>query len=180
MRYLLAALAVLASFAAEAQPACPAAPSVPVPRDQARLTWTAPTQYTDNTPIVAGTVLTFTVYRDGTANCTTTGSVAGQLALTVGTHSWTVTARVGTGPESPQSASASKTIPAPTPGAPTGITVASTRIESDSWTCRDESGAILSRHERADKAQESCTNFALSSLGTPYEMRPSGYRIVAR
>jgi hypothetical protein len=179
---LLAGLLALVAFSAHAQTTCPVAPADPVPRDQARITWTRPLSFTDGTAIAAATVLTYTVYRDGVANCTTNGVLAGQTALPVGTHVFTVTARVGTGPESVASNSFSKTIPAPpqVPNPPTNVTVASTRIDPDSWTCRDSDGNILSRHERQDKAQESCTNFALASVGASFEMRPSGYRIVAR
>jgi hypothetical protein len=60
-----------------------------------------------------------------------------------------------------------------------GQTITSTRIESASWTCRDASGAVLTTHERQDKAQEECTNRALKSPNTTFEMRPSGFRIVA-
>jgi hypothetical protein len=58
--------------------------------------------------------------------------------------------------------------------------VLSTRIESAEWTCRDSAGAILSSHTRQDKAQESCTNRALAAPGVAFEIRPSGYRIVAQ
>lgn len=75
---------------------------------------------------------------------------------------------------------ATTTVAPPTPQQPTSITITSTRIDPASWTCRDASGSILSSHERQDKAQESCTNYALASLGTAFEMRASGYRIVAR
>lgn len=183
MRHVFAALLLLTSFSVQAQ-TCPASPADPVPRDAARLSWTRPTTNTDGSAIAATTVLTYTVYeRVGTTDtmrCTTTTVTAGQVGLAVGSHTWVVTARIGTGPESPKSNAATKTIPEATPGAPGNVTVASTRIDPDSWTCRDESGAILSRHERQDKAQESCTNYALASLGKPFEMRPSGYRIVAR
>ncbi|MGQ0836340.1 MAG: hypothetical protein ACT4O5_15750 [Gammaproteobacteria bacterium] len=60
-----------------------------------------------------------------------------------------------------------------------GAQVTSTRIDSASWTCRDTAGAILTSHERQDKAQEECTNRALKSPGTAFEIRPSGFRIVA-
>lgn len=184
---LLAALLVLACPTLAFGQACPAAPADPVPRDQARLSWDRPGYYADGTVIGPAVGIIYTVYeRVGTTDtvrCTTTAVTAGQSGLSDGAHAWVVTARVGTGPESAKSGSASKTIaPAPIvpPGPPTNVTVASTRIDPDSWTCRDESGAILTRHERQDKAQESCTNFALANLGVAYEMRPSGFRIVAR
>jgi hypothetical protein len=44
-------------------------------------------------------------------------------------------------------------------------TVTSTRIESAEWTCRDSSGAVLSSHTLADKAQEACSNLALPAPG---------------
>jgi hypothetical protein len=187
--YRLIASLALACFALPAfaqLPACPAAPADPIPRDQARLAWVRPGAMTDGNVIAPTVVITYTVYErvgtTDTARCTTTNTSAGQTGLTDGAHTWVVTARIGSGLESAKSGSASKTIPpsTTTPAPPTNVTVASTRIDSDSWTCRDSSGAILSRHERQDKAQESCTNYALANLGTPYEMRPSGYRIQAR
>jgi hypothetical protein len=184
---LLALLAVLMPCAAFAQlPTCPVAPSDPIPRDAARLTWVRPATYTDGSAIPTSTVFTYTLYeRSGTldtARCTTNGELAGQTALTVGTHTWLVTARVGAGPESVKSNPASKTVdPLPqVPNPPTNLTVTSTRIDAVEWTCRDATGAVLSGHTRQDKAQEACTNLALASLGTPFEIRPSGYRLVAR
>jgi hypothetical protein len=129
-------------------------------------------------------VLTYTVYRRvGTgafaAQCTTTSVGTALPNQPVGSVAYTATARIATGPESTQPSPFTKNITEPAPAPPSDITVASTRIDPDSWTCRDSGGAILSRHERADKAQESCTNFALANLGKPFEMRPSAYRIVA-
>lgn len=98
-------------------------------------------------------------------------------ALSEGTHYFVATAIVG-GVESVFSNSASKTIaaqPAPTP-----TRVTSTRIEAAEWTCRDANGVILTSHTRQDKAQEECTNRALANPGVTYEIRPSGYRIIAQ
>lgn len=58
-------------------------------------------------------------------------------------------------------------------------TLSSTRVEAAEWTCRDQSGAVLSSHTRQDKAQEACSNRALATPGAVFEMRPSGYRIAA-
>jgi len=186
MRYLIALASLLLTVDSLAQ-TCPTPPADPVPRDQARLSWVRPTTNSDGSALAASVVLTYTLYErvgtTDTARCTTSAVTAGQTGLSDGAHTWVVTARVGTGPESVKSTAASKTIPpAPVvpPGPPTNITVASTRIDPDSWTCRDENGAVLSRHERQDKAQESCTNFAIANLGKTFEMRPSGFRIVAR
>lgn len=63
---------------------------------------------------------------------------------------------------------------------PAAAQITSTRIESASWTCRDTEGRVLSSHERQDKAMEACTNRALKSPGTKYEVRPSGFWIVAQ
>ena len=97
-------------------------------------------------------------------------------------HSNTYATAFNTGAagNSAYSNTASTVVAPPTPSTPTNITVTSTRIEPASWTCRDQAGAVLSSHERQDKAQESCTNYALANLGSAFEMRPSGYRIVAR
>lgn len=149
----------------------------------ATIACTPPTTNTNGTPIT-GAVITYKFYH-GTVQGTYPNVSPVQTscayvwpALAAGTHYFTATATVA-GVESALSMSASKTI-LPTPNPPTNITVTSTRIEPSSWTCRDVSGSVLTSHERADKAQESCTNFALASLGTPFEMRPSGFRIVAR
>lgn len=75
---------------------------------------------------------------------------------------------------------AATTVAPPTPQQPTNITITSTRIGMSEWECIDAAGAVLSQHTRQDKAQESCTNYALANLGRAFEMRPSGYRIVAR
>lgn len=155
-----------------------------MPADQARLNWVRPTSNTDGTVIAAATALTYTLYKRSGATdaavCTTTAASAGQTNLAPGTHTWLVTARVGTGPESGKSNAASKTVDPPVPNPPSNLTVTSTRIEAAEWTCRDATGAVLSSHVRQDKAQEACTNLALANVGLSYEMRPSGYRISAR
>jgi hypothetical protein len=183
---VIAALAALPVYA-QTLPTCgPASTATPQPWNEARVSWTAPTTYANGQAFPTGTVLTYTVYRrvgaTGTfgALCTTQATSTALASQPVGSVFYTATARIGAGVESTQGAPpGNKTIVDPAPSPPTGITVASTRMEPDSWTCRDQAGAILSRHERADKAQESCTNFALASIGTPFEMRSSGYRIVA-
>lgn len=180
MRLIAALALLLVSFASYGQ-TCPAGLPDPVPRDAVRLNWGAVTTYTDGSTIV-GTV-TYTVYkRTGTTDamvCTTTATNAGQTGLAVATHTYVVTARVGTGPESAKTAPASKDVTAPTPNVPPNLTIASNRIDPAEWTCRDQSGAILSSHSRQDKAMEACVNLALARVGTPYEIRPSGYRLVA-
>jgi hypothetical protein len=187
MRVIVAAALLLASFAAHAQTTCgPASTVTPQPWNEVRLNWMAPTTLTNGQPIPSGTVLTYTVYRrSGTATtftaiCTTTASVTAIPNQPVGANTYTVTAKTATSAESGQAIPhANKTVTEPAPNPPTSLTIASTRIEPDSWTCRDGAGLILTRHERQDKAQESCTNFALANVGVPFEMRPSGYRIVA-
>lgn len=78
------------------------------------------------------------------------------------------------------SSTAVTTVAPPTPQQPTGITITSTRIGTADWECLDGAGAVLSQHVRQDKAFESCANRAYAALNTPFEIRPSGYRIVAR
>lgn len=119
---------------AQTLPTCTAlGTSTPIPWNEARVQWTAPTTYTDGTAIPAGTVLTFTVYRStgaiaGTyaAQCTTVALGASMVNQPVGTQWYTVTARVGTNAESTFAVGASKVIAIPTtlaPGRPTGVTV---------------------------------------------------------
>lgn len=181
MRLAAAVLLLLVPFAAFGQ-TCPVGPPDPVADNAVRLNWSAVTTNTNGTPIV-GTV-TYTVYkRVGTTDtvvCTTTATNAGQSNLAVGTHSYVVSARVGTGPESAKAGPVSKAVAAPIPNEPPNLTIASTRIGPDSFTCRDAAGNVLTRHERQDKAQESCTNLAIANLGKPYDVIPSGYRIEAR
>lgn len=154
---------------------CPVAPADPVPRDAARLIWTAPTTNTDGTAI-AGT-LTYTVYeRVGTTDtlrCTTTATSAGQIGLTAGTHTWVLTARVGTGPESVKTAPASKTIAAPTPNPPSSILI----TRNDYWYCNKADGT-RSQHVAEPEAFEACVNEALVAGSS--SITAAGYRIVAR
>lgn len=72
------------------------------------------------------------------------------------------------------------TVAPPTPEAPSNITVTSTRIGSAEFECLSGAGAVISRHTRQDKAEESCINQALANLGTAFEVRPSGYRWIAQ
>jgi hypothetical protein len=121
---LIVALLLVFASSAQAQ-TCAAAITAPIPTTSASLGWTAPTQFTDNTPIGAA-VITFKVYeRVGAADtlrCSTTGLGAGFTSLSIGTHSWVVTASVA-GVESVKTAPASKDIVAPTPGLPGNLTV---------------------------------------------------------
>jgi hypothetical protein len=182
MRYLflIAALAALPVYA-QTLPTCgPASTATPQPWNEARVSWTAPT--------------TYTVYRrvgaTGTfgALCTTQATSTALASQPVGSVFYTATARIGAGVESTQGAPpGNKTIVDPAPSPPTGITVASTRMEPYEWTCRDSSGVVITNHRSAVEAQTSCTNKAIESLlgGTArqsatFEMRPSGYRFVAQ
>ncbi|MEH2588335.1 hypothetical protein V1273_002174 [Bradyrhizobium sp. AZCC 1721] len=54
-----------------------------------------------------------------------------------------------------------------------------TSTESALWRCRDSSGAALSRHTGADRAEEACSNHALAPPGQALEMRPSSFGITA-
>jgi hypothetical protein len=150
----------------------------------AQLSWQAPTTNTDGSALsdLAG----FKVYwgqAQGSYTSSQTISSAAGLSYTVGglcdgTWYFVVTSVNAAQTESAYSNVASKTFAPSSGGAPP--TVTSTRIESAEWTCRDSSGAILTSHTRQDKAQESCTNRALAAPGTVFELRPSGYRIVAQ
>jgi hypothetical protein len=196
MRYLflIAALAALPVYA-QTLPTCgPASTATPQPWNEARVSWTAPTTYANGQAFPTGTVLTYTVYRrvgaTGTfgALCTTQATSTALASQPVGSVFYTATARIGAGVESTQGAPpGNKTIVDPAPSPPTGITVASTRMEPYEWTCRDSSGVVITNHRSAVEAQTSCTNKAIESLlgGTArqsatFEMRPSGYRFVAQ
>lgn len=183
---LLAGLLALVALPALAQPlpACQPGPADPVPRDQARLNWQRPTTFVDGTAIPASTVLTTTIYRrvgtTDTAVCETTALVAGFINLPAGTHQWVATVRTPTSIESPRSNVAEKIVRDPQPSAPV-LTVSSTLVGDAAYQCRDAAGNVISRNTRADKAQEACTNAALASVGTPYEVHSGGFlRIVAR
>lgn len=191
MRFIFAALCALVTFAAHAE--------------TKTITWTNATRNTDSTVIPAsgpGSLARTTVEYGSCAsrNPDVFGTKIGEIFVAAPANSLTVnlvvvqeyclrafhsntyattftTAAPG---NSSFSNVATTTVAPPTPQQPTNIQITSTRIEPASWTCRDQSGAILSSHERPDKAQEACTNAALASVGTPFEMRASGYRIVAR
>src|SRR5690606_968905 len=112
--------------AAWSQPTCPA-PGDPMPVDAAKLTWDRPTQYTDGQSIPFTTQLRYTLYRQSgtswTAVSTTTQREASQESLSPGETCWSVTARVGTGPESDRSNVACKTY-VQVPNPPGNLTVA--------------------------------------------------------
>lgn len=96
MRHLIVAVLLCVSGTAAYGQACPVAPADPVPRDAARLEWPAVTKYTDGSDISATTRVTYLVYErvDGVdvRRCTTTATTAGQIGLSVGTHTWVVAA----------------------------------------------------------------------------------------
>ncbi|MCK1667866.1 hypothetical protein [Bradyrhizobium sp. 153] len=54
--------------------------------------------------------------------------------------------------------------------------IAQPNANAPEGTCHDTSGAAFSNHIRASKAQEGCSNRALTAPGPAFEMRPSGYR----
>lgn len=122
---LIAAGLLLVSVAVRAQVTCPAAIPDPVPRDAVRLSWAATTQNTDSSPVKIP--VTYTVYEVAgtttTAKCATSTAVAVSLTgLSVGTHSWGVTAKSVDG-ESALSMVASKTIAPAPPKPPTNVQV---------------------------------------------------------
>lgn len=129
--HLLLALALLAPWAAQAQTTCAAAPADPIARDAVRLAWQAPATWIEGGAIVGP--LTYTVHElVGTtwvARCTTASLSAGLAGLSVGAHTWAVTARTPASfppnVDGLRSNSASKTIDPPplTPGAPVTFTV---------------------------------------------------------
>lgn len=144
MRLFIALAALLLAGQSFAQN-CPVAPADPVPRDAVRLNWVRPTANTDGTAIPAATVITYSLYeRSGTTDtvrCTTANVSAGQSGLTVGAHTWVVSAKVGTGPESAKSNTASKTIQAPTPNPPANLTADPGDLTA--WTVVTTDGAIV-------------------------------------
>lgn len=132
MRTLMAFLVLsLLAAAADAQtpPACSGlSTATPIPWDETRLTWTLPTTNTDGSAL-AGPASVTVYRRSGTtgaysAQCVTAPGAAGtsMLAQPSGQQFYVLTARVGSGPESMQSATVSKTI-APVPNPPTNVTV---------------------------------------------------------
>jgi hypothetical protein len=124
MKILALVLVLLVSSQVHAQ-TCPAAPADPIGRTDVKLTWTATTQNTDGTAVAQP--VTYKVYEivgtGPTLRCTTVASAtsAGQLGLSVGLHSWNVSA-VAAGQESALSNAASKTIAPGTPNPPGGLT----------------------------------------------------------
>lgn len=119
MKYLVVLLAFCA-LPLHAQTTCGSPPADPVARNAARLSYSAPTQNTDGSAITKA--ITYTVYEGSTAVCTSTGTAIGLTGLSVGVHSWTVTAKTSDG-ESAKSAPASKTIQAAPPNPPTNLQV---------------------------------------------------------
>lgn len=121
MRITAALLALLLPLSALAQPTCPAAIPDPVPRDAVRLSWTAPTQNTDGTAVK--TPIDFTIYEGTVAKCIIRTTTAASLTgLSVGAHSWAVTAKTTDG-ESAKSNVASKTIAPAPPNPPSNLLV---------------------------------------------------------
>lgn len=114
---------LLAAFCALAAGAACAAPS-------AVASWTAPVAYTDATPIVTGTAVTYNLYQgvQGAALVKVQSTIAAATVtvtagLTAGTtQCFAVTAVVG-GVESAQSNAACAAVPLPTPNAPSQITI---------------------------------------------------------
>lgn len=94
---------------------------------EATIRFNAPTQYTDETPIASGTVITYRLYQGGrTGTKTLVGTVTSGGKVTAGLqvgqeYCWEVTAVVN-GQESARSNAACKSFPFPTPAAVT-ITV---------------------------------------------------------
>jgi hypothetical protein len=117
MRTFFCILALLVAGAVRA-----AAPS-------ATVSWIAPTQNTDLTPITGP--ITYNLYEGPTTTITTAAAQTGITTVTLTTNigaidgttaCYAVTAVVG-GVESAQSNAACKTFPAATPTAPSGLTV---------------------------------------------------------
>lgn len=124
---LACALYVGCIVQAFAQPTCSIATTTPnAARDEARLSWTAPTQNTDGTPV--GSPITYRVYRSGSATgtfavqCQTNAVSASLMSQPVGAQFYRVTASVA-GVESGPSNVVSKTIVAPTPNPPGNLTL---------------------------------------------------------
>lgn len=162
------------------------------------LSWTPPTENEDGTPLtdLAGYRLYYgATSGDYTAQVDITDRTATSYiveSLAPGTWYFALTAVNAAGAESAKSNEAmanvvaGETVPlAPTwniPPAPSSsaATITSTRIDASEWTCRDSSGVVLSSHTREDKAFEACANRALAAPGTAFEIRPSGYRVIAQ
>lgn len=122
---LIASVALLACAPAFGQTCAPATTTQNAARDEARLTWVAPTLNTDGTAI--GSPITYRVSRStGTGafsfQCQTTAVTVSLLAQPVGVQNYRVTATVA-GVESAPSNTASKTIVAPTPNPPGNLTL---------------------------------------------------------
>lgn len=120
--FVVAALLLIGAELVRAQ-TCAPAPADPIARDAARLTWERPTQWEDGSTLPTTEPLTYTLYREGAAVCTTTEVSAGDLGLPVGESCWVVTAKTATSAESDPSNQACKTIAAPRPAPPSGLTV---------------------------------------------------------
>jgi hypothetical protein len=132
-RFAVLLIALLASSTLHAQPACTPKTTYPISvRDETRLQWTPSTWSQDGLPIPApiGSTVTYTVYRAGVAQCTTTSLVQVSMLLQpVGANTYYVTAKSPqtTPPnvETAMSNTASKTIPPPVIiiNPPTNLTV---------------------------------------------------------
>lgn len=85
--------------------------------------WTAPVAFTDGTPIVAGTVVTYTVYQGTTKIATNlTATTFTTQPLTAGQQCFAVSDTVA-GQESAQTAQVCITVQQAAPNPPTGLTV---------------------------------------------------------
>lgn len=109
---------------------CASATALAATPNQAVLSWTAPTTYTDGTPVTDP--ITYTVYQglqgETKVKVGSTAAVTysvGTGLLTGKTYCWAVTAAVTADPtkESTPSAEACKSFPFATPAAPAGLTV---------------------------------------------------------
>lgn len=97
--------------------------------NQAVLSWTAPTTYSDGTPVTDP--ITYTVYQGlqgqpkakGPTGITATTVTISTGLLSGRTYCWAVTAATATSPESAPSAEACKTFPPAAPEAPANLTV---------------------------------------------------------
>jgi hypothetical protein len=191
MRFIFAALAALVTFSVTAE--------------TKTITWVNATRNTDNTTIPAtgpGSLARTTVEYGSclSRNPDVFGTKIGEIFVAAPANSLTVnlvvvqeyclrafhsntyatTFNTTAAGNSAFSNTAVTTVAPPTPQPPASITITSTRIGTADWECLDGAGAVLSQHVRQDKAFESCANRAYAALNTPFEIRPSGYRIVAQ
>lgn len=133
MRVILALLALLAASPCFAQ-TCAA--NVTPARDATNLSWGATTQNTDGTPVKVP--VTYTLYEGAALKCTTTGTTAGLTGLSVGSHSWMVTAKTSDGESAPSNAASKTVAPAP-PKPPTNLQV----TDPVAYEIRTSSGQLV-------------------------------------